>query len=170
MKNFLIMSILLALVTWSLIECLSPQLGLSGVNLGYIILFNLGSFILVDLMKLKFSQLIGDIPGETIPTNELIQPIVCTDTQKLLKKGVRYAAHNESVINVEDRINVVKLVDAGMLPGFFDIGMDLQINGGFVNKRRRQSSVGIEAMQASVEQNQENICEGHKTKRSEFNH
>jgi hypothetical protein len=97
-------------------------------------------------MKLKFRQLIGDSRAEIIPTNELIQSIVCTDTQKLLKKGVRYAAHNESVINVEDRINVVKLVDAGMLPGFFDIGMDLQINGGFVNKRRRQSSVGIEAM------------------------
>ena len=48
-------------------------------------------------------------------------------------------------------MNVVKVVDAGMLPGFFDIGTNLQINGGFVNKRRQQSSVGIEAMQASVE-------------------
>jgi hypothetical protein len=148
---YLIASILLTLVTGGLIACLSPQLGLSGVNLGYIILFNLGSFILVDLMKLKFRQIIGDSPGEIIPTDELIQPIARTDAQKLLKKGIRYSVHNESVMNVEDRTHVVEVVDAGMFPDFFNIGTDLQINGGFVNKKRRQSSVGIEAMRASVE-------------------
>jgi len=149
--SFLITSILLALVTGGLIACLSPELGLSGVNLGYSILFNLGSLILVDLMKLKFRQIIGDSPGEIIPTDELIQPIARTDAQKLLKKGVRYSVHNESVMNVEDRTHVVEVVDAGMFPGFFVIGTDLQINGGFVNKKHRQSSVGIEAMRASVE-------------------
>lgn len=102
-------------------------------------------------MKLKFCQVIGDSPGEIIPTDELIQPIVRTGAQKLLKKGMHYSVHNESVINVEDRTHVVKVVDAVMLPGFFDIGTDLQINGGLVNKRHWQSSVGIEAMQASVE-------------------
>jgi hypothetical protein len=102
-------------------------------------------------MKLKFRQIIGDSPGEIIPTDELIQPIARTDAQKLLKKGIRYSVHNESVMNVEDRTHVVEVVDAGMFPDFFDIGTDLQINGGFVNKKRRQSSVGIEAMRASVE-------------------
>lgn len=136
---YLIMSILFTLVIGGLIACLDPQLGLTGKNLGFIVLFNVVTFIVVDLLKIKFRELIGESPGEIIASDDLIQPPDRTDAQKQMKKNLRYAVHRDSIVSPEDRKPAVEVKGKpAWYAGFFHLGLDLDINGGFVSKNRRK--------------------------------
>ena len=131
---YLVLSVGLTLVAGGLIACLVKTLGLHGNNLVYIVLFNLGSFLVVDLLKIKFRQMIGEEPGDIIPSDDLIEPPARTEAQKHVNKGMRYVVHNEAVLDVEDRHHVVEVNSKSSLAGFFDLNTDLTINEGFVNK------------------------------------
>lgn len=98
------------------------------MDIGWIVLFNVASFILVDVVKGKFRKLIGESPGDITATDDLLEPSVCTEAQKTLKKNVRYYVHKESILDVEDRNHVVLLTSNSALPGIFDLGGELHIN------------------------------------------
>lgn len=142
---YLIISIILTLVGGGLIATLVPSLGLHGNNLGYILLFNVASFIVVDIMKIHFRKMIGEAPGEVITSDDLIEPAVRTDAEKTIEKGMRYNVHRESILDVEDRQRVVEVRKRDSLAGFFDLKADISINGGFINKgaAMRTSMVGV---------------------------
>lgn len=134
---YLIISVVFTLVLGVVIACLLPSLGLHVVNLGYISIFNFAAFVVVDLLKIKVRELIGEAPGEIIQSDELIQPPVRTEAQKHLKKSLRYVVHNENVLDVDDRHHIVEVERRtwrSTLAGCFDLGTNLTLNGGFVNK------------------------------------
>ncbi len=134
---YLIISVLLTLVLGGCIVCLLSSFGLHIVNLGYIAIFNLGAFVVVDVMKIKIRELIGEAPGEIIQGDDLIQPPVRTEAQKNLRKSLRYVVHNDNVLDKDDRHHVVEVESRTWktsLAGFFDLGTNLNLNGGFVNQ------------------------------------
>ncbi len=59
--------------------CFNFKRGLPGADIGWIILFNAGAFLLVDLMTNEDSSpqddLIGEEPGDVILTDDLLKPI-----------------------------------------------------------------------------------------------
>jgi len=140
---YLLISVLLTLVAGGLIVCLADTFGLHGSNLGYIALFNLGSFLVVDLLKIKFREMIGEAPGDIIASDDLIEPPARTDAQKNIDKGMRYVVHNESVLDTVDRRHVVEVRSRSSLAGFFDLGTDININNGFVNKAGMRASLAV---------------------------
>jgi hypothetical protein len=135
---YLLGSILITLLAGGLIACLALKMAL--MDVGWIVLFNVASFILVDIVKVEFRKLIGENPGDIIATDDLLEPPVRTEAQKTLKKNVRYSVHRESILNVEDRNHVILVASTSLLPGIFDFGGELQINGGFVGKRTKMLS------------------------------
>lgn len=135
---YLLGSILITLLVGGLIACLALKLPL--MDVGWIVLFNVASFIVVDIVKVEFRKLIGERPGDIIATDDLLEPPVRTEAQKTLKKNVRYSIHKESILDVEDRNHVVLVTSNSVLPGIFDLGGELHINGGFVGKRSRMFS------------------------------
>lgn len=137
----LILSVAITLVGGGLLACLYPTMGLRGDNLGYILAFNAGSFIVVDLFKVGFRKLIGEDPGDTIDSDDLIEPTPKTEVQKTVEKDMRYVVHRQSVVNPEDRQHVVEVKKADAL-NFFNMGTELNVNDGFVNRRMRTSVVG----------------------------
>merc|ERR1712216_26079 len=128
-----------------LFATLYPSYGLHGDNLGWILLFNVASFLVVDIIKIGFRKMIGEEPGDIIESDDLIEPPVRTDAEKTIKKGLRYNVHRESVLDVADRQRVVEVKERDAFEGFFDLGTDITINGGFVNKgaAMRTSIVGV---------------------------
>ena len=132
---YLMGSVGITLVAGGLIACLVKTFGLHGDNLGLILIFNLGSFIIVDILKIQFRKMIGEEPGDIIASDELIEPTARTDAQKNVDKGLRYNVHKECVLPEEDRYPIVEVKARDSFQGFFDLKTDLDINGGFVNKR-----------------------------------
>lgn len=113
-------------------------------NVLWIVLFNFGALLILDLLKIYFLACIGESPGEIIETDELIdaKPVLeKTETEKHLEKQMRYVVHNESVLPPEDRQHVVqvrKKTTSG-LDAFFDLSPPV-ITDGYVNRSltRRQ--------------------------------
>ena len=133
---YLILSVLLTIIVGGLIACLVDSIGLHVSNLGWAVLFNVGAFIVVDLLKIKFREMIGEAPGDVIVGDGLIEPPTTrTEAEKNVTKGLRYAVHNESVMDPEDRQHVVSVRSKSMLPAFFDLGTDININDGFIDRR-----------------------------------
>lgn len=144
---YLIFSVFLTIVFGALLATLLPGLGLSGNNLGWIIIYNVASFIVVDIMKIQFREMIGESPGAIIKTDDLIEPAVRTDTQKKVVKDLRYVVHEECELSEQDRGRVVEVKNKSSLAGFFDMNTDLAINGGFVKKNVGLSVTGSNAIQ-----------------------
>jgi len=107
----------------------------AGSNIGWIILFNVASFLVVDLMKLQFRKMIGEEPGDVIVSDELIQPKTRTDAQKMAAKGERYRTHRQSIVSVADREHVVLVKSRSVLPGFFSMGGETLMDNGIANFR-----------------------------------
>ncbi|KAL7456360.1 hypothetical protein ACHAWC_007900 [Mediolabrus comicus] len=129
---YLVVSVFLTLVLGGLLACLLPTFGLHGANLGFIILFNVGSFILVDLLKIQFRKMIGEEPGEVIANDELIQPKTRNETQKTVEKGERYRVHRRSIIGQSDRSHVVEVKQKSGLPNFFSLGGETLMDHGYL--------------------------------------
>jgi H+-transporting ATPase len=110
----------------------------SGSNIGWVILFNVGAFLVMDVLKIQFRKMIGEEPGEVIANDELIQPKARNDAQKTVEKGERYRVHRASIVGQSDRSHVVEVRQktASGLPAFFNLGGDLLLNQGIVNSRR----------------------------------
>lgn len=142
---YLILSVGLTLVIGGLIACLTKRFGLHGENLGYIIIFNIGAFIVVDFLKIRFRKMIGEEPGEIIASDELIEPTKRTEAEKKVKKDVRYIAHKEAVVDPDEYGRVVEVVDKNLMVNFFDLGTGINLNDGFINTRtgHRASLIGL---------------------------
>mmetsp|Transcript_9006 Transcript_9006/g.19166 ORF Transcript_9006/g.19166 Transcript_9006/m.19166 type:complete len:969 (+) Transcript_9006:380-3286(+) len=140
---YLVLSVLLTLIVGGLIAAFVADLSLSGQNLGYIALFNVASFIVVDLIKIEFRKVIGQEEGEVIENDELFEPAPLSETQKSVRKGLRYAVHSVSIMPPEDRHHVVEIRkrSKSSMAGFFDLGTDLAMNGGFVRKNGDRSTL-----------------------------
>ena len=115
-----------------------PMWQVSGSNIGWVILFNVGAFLVMDVLKIQFRKMIGEEPGEVIANDDLIQPKARNDAQKTVEKGERYRIHRASIVGQSDLEHVVEVRQktASGLPGFFNLGGDLLLNQGIVNSRR----------------------------------
>jgi H+-transporting ATPase len=108
-----------------IIAMFSADFWLAGENVGWVLLFNVASLIVVDILKVQFRYFINEEPGETIDTDELRKAPKRTETEKKVKKDMRYVVHNESIMPKEDREHVVEVRrkrSRSSLAGFFDIG------------------------------------------------
>jgi H+-transporting ATPase len=100
---------------------------LSHENLGYIWLFNIVTFILVDIGKVQFRKLIGDSPGEIIESDELVVANEAkTEIEQFQEKQKRYQVHNESTLDLSDMEHIV---DSNRCSFLFAAG---DITNGFV--------------------------------------
>ncbi|KAL7541478.1 hypothetical protein ACHAXR_010955 [Thalassiosira sp. AJA248-18] len=145
---YLMLSVLLTIVAGGLIACNVESIGLHSTNLGYIGIFNLASFLVIDLLKVKFREMIGEEPGDVIASDHLILPTASTEKQKNVNKSLRYVVHNESVLDAKDREHLVEVKERISLGGFFGLGTDLNPNEGFVNKKAglRRSLNGLDSI------------------------
>lgn len=141
---YLVGSVLITILIGGLISCLIMHMQIK--DIGWVVLFNVASFIVVDIGKIEFRKLIGERPGDIIDTDDLIEPRVCTEAQQTLRKQIRYSVHNESILNVEDRNHVVLVKTNSKLPDIFNLRGDMHINGGFVNTKTRMASLGVSDM------------------------
>jgi hypothetical protein len=124
----LMLSVSATIIVGALIACFALNLSVS--NLGYIVAFNIGTFIIVDVFKIHFRKMIGEAPGEIIATDELIEPPARTEAAKKVEKDLRYVVHQEAVMEPSDLGHVIEVTTTGR---FFDLGAS--IGTGFVNKR-----------------------------------
>lgn len=129
---YLVGSVFLTLVLGGLLACLLPTFGLHGANLGFIILFNVGTFIVVDVLKIQFRKMIGEEPGDVIANDELLTPKTRTETQKTAAKGQRYRCHRASIVGELDRSHVVEVKTKSYLPNFFSLGGDTLMEHGYI--------------------------------------
>jgi len=148
---WLILSVFLTLVLGALLATLLKTLGLHGANLGYIIAFNVGSFIVVDLLKIRFRAMVGESPGDIIESDDLIEPPADrTEVQKQVQKGMREVVQKECVQAPEDRDRVVEINERGSMRAFFGLNTDLNLNGGFVNQNQGlRTSMAVRPMQGN---------------------
>ncbi|KAL3917900.1 MAG: hypothetical protein SGILL_004495 [Bacillariaceae sp.] len=97
---------------------------LSGLNLLWIWLFNIGSFVIVDIGKVHFRAMIGEAPGEIIESDELVAvPKKENDVEKFQAKQQRYNVHRESALDPADLEHCVKI---GGRTSIFDVRGSLQ--------------------------------------------
>jgi hypothetical protein len=83
---------------------------LSGWNLLWIWLFNIGSFVIADLGKIHFRGMIGDAPGEIIESDELVSVAEKkSDVEKFQAKQSRYGVHRDSVLDAADLQHPVRV-------------------------------------------------------------
>ena len=147
---WLILSVFLTLVLGALLATLLNRFGLHGANLGYIIAFNIGSFIIVDLLKIRFREMVGESPGDIIESDDLIEPPARTEVQKQVEKGMREVVQKECVQAPEDRDRVVEVNERGSMRAFFGLNTDLNLNGGFVNQNQGlRTSMAVRPMQGN---------------------
>ena len=80
-------------------------------DIAWIVLFNVGSLTVTDVLKIWFRKIIDDEAGETIDSDELLQPPEKppTETEKHMAKRMRYAVHNDSMLPPSDRHHIVQI-------------------------------------------------------------
>ena len=132
---YLVGSVVLTVIIGGLLSGLLQMWTVPGADIGWIIIFNVGAFLLVDLMKIQFRKMIGEEPGEVIANDELLEPTSRTETQKTVEKGERYRTHVESIVSVADRSHCVEVKSKSVLPGFFSLGGETLMDNGYVNVR-----------------------------------
>jgi H+-transporting ATPase len=140
----LFLSVLVTCVGSALIAIFVSDLSLT--NMGYIILYNVVVFVVVDLLKVEFRKLIGESPGEIIETDDLIQPKKDqTETAKFMDKQMRYHVHRESTMNPADLQHVVQIEDQREKYINFFLGVDNStfMDGYIAQSHRRLSSSAI---------------------------
>ena len=74
----------------------------SGMSILWIWVFNICSFILVDVGKIYFRRMIGDAPGEIIASDELVEVKPKNEVEIHEEKKQRYEVHRESVMDPAD--------------------------------------------------------------------
>jgi H+-transporting ATPase len=113
---FLVASVLATALIGSLVAGLAQDL--PGSNVGWIWLFNICAFILVDLVKVWFKGVINDSPGDVIEGDGLmaVEKDV-SEVKKQMEKKKRYVVHEECVVPLEHRYHTVRVVDKEK--GFF---------------------------------------------------
>ena len=120
----LALSVLLTCILGGLIACYSSKLSTQGM--GYIVLFNLATFVVVDILKVPFRKMIGEDPGEPIENDNLIEIPSKTrekqpsELQQFLAKQMRYQVHRESQMQPGDTSSSYAVVsNNAFLDGFW---------------------------------------------------
>jgi H+-transporting ATPase len=123
---WLVLSVLLTCIGCSFIAVYFSHL--SGENLAWVWIFNIGTFIIVDIGKVQFRNLIGDAPGDVIESDELVAVDEAkSEVQQFQEKQKRYEVHRSSVLAPSDLDHVY---DSGRSSIFDVTGVD--ISDGFV--------------------------------------
>ena len=116
-----------------------------GSNIGWIWLFNIVAFLLVDMSKVWFKSVLHDAPGEMIMGDGLIDVEEGqTDVKKNLEKKRRYGVHVASILDPEDRCHQVTVVQKkrSVLSSIFGGLAHLHIsNYGFIRKHPQYDPV-----------------------------
>jgi hypothetical protein len=147
----LVVSVIGTCIIGIIIAMFSASYTLSGENVGWIVVFNVASLIVVDILKIQFRYLIHEEPGETIDTDELLKAPTRTETEKKVQKDMRYVVHTESIVPAEDRTHVVEVRrkrSRSSLAGFFDIGTEYILNDGFI--QRPGDRMGLRSSLATI--------------------
>jgi H+-transporting ATPase len=85
---------------------------LSWANAGFIWLFNIVTFIIVDIGKVGFRNMINDAPGDIIENDDLITVDENkTEVERFQEKQARYNVHRESALDPADFERCVEIVD-----------------------------------------------------------
>ena len=131
-------SVGLTCILGGLLAAFLPMWEVAGSNIGWIILFNIAIFLVVDVLKIQFRKLIGEEPGEVILSDELIQPKTRTETQKTMEKGSRYRVHRASIVGVSDRQHEVEIKQKSNWRGFWDMGLGAEAftGHGFISPKK----------------------------------
>jgi len=86
--------------------------GLNVVDVGWIWVWNIAIFIVVDAGKVCFRNFIGDAPGDTIDSDTLLPPPAPkTEDQLQQEKHERLAAHKQSSLAPSDTAHNVEVTD-----------------------------------------------------------
>jgi ABC-type bacteriocin/lantibiotic exporter with double-glycine peptidase domain len=141
----LIISVLVTCIIGAVIAVFASDLKAS--NLGYIIAYNIGIFIFVDICKVQFRKLINEDPGEPILTDDLIDVKAKSETEKFAEKQQRYRVHQEASLRKDDIEHQVRIRQDSIFSGFWG---DVQLSDGFVNqsygRQRALSSLSSAAL------------------------
>ena len=138
---YLVGSVFSTIILGGLLAGLLQMWTVPGADIGWIILFNVAAFLVVDLAKILFRKMIGEEPGDVIASDELLTPKTRTETQKTVQKGERYRTHRASIVRESDRCHCVEVKSKSGLPGFFSLGGDTLMDNGFVSVRRGFAAV-----------------------------
>jgi H+-transporting ATPase len=117
-----------------------------GSNIGWIWLYNVVALFFVDFFKIKFRELIGDPPGDTIDSDEPIEIVEMTEEKKFEEKKLRYAIHTESALPAHELTHSIEIItnDKNDMIGMFVSQLGelnrMRISDGFVQKQRRTRS------------------------------
>jgi H+-transporting ATPase len=131
----LFLSVLLTCVVGALIAVFSKKL--SPANMGYIILYNIGVFIVADVLKVWFRDIINDKPGEIIESDELIKvEEPKSETVKHMEKQMRYIVHRESVLQPSDVAHQIEMREETLVSKIFTDRRGSALSDGFVDKQR----------------------------------
>lgn len=137
---YLILSVLGTCVIGGLIAVYTSDL--STEAMGYIVLFNLGAFVLVDVLKVPFCHLIHEDAGSQIVSDALIDPSTTVDneseTKKCVQKQLRYQVHKEARMDSEELDHPIEVGRFGMLDNFF-LGGPLHTDGRLARKLHGRS-------------------------------
>lgn len=134
----LMASVILTCIIGALIAVFASDLKVS--NMGYIIAYNVGIFIIVDIIKVQFRKLINEDPGDPIYTDDLIEVEIKTETIKYSEKQRRYRVHKEASLTKDEVDHQVRIRQDSIFSGFFG---DIPLSDGFLNQsygRRRAFS------------------------------
>lgn len=127
----LVVSVLTTCIIGAIIAIFSSELSVD--SMGYIVLYNLGAFFLVDLLKVPFRSLINEDPGEMINSDDLISPEMTNETTQYVKKQLRYEIHKEAS-QTPYETHHVRIRTQSVLDGFM-LG-DRQISSGILAKKQ----------------------------------
>jgi H+-transporting ATPase len=122
---------------------------LSPVNMGIIVGVNFAMLFFVDALKMWFRQLIDDVPGDVIETDELIPvDVKKSETEKVLEKKQRYQVHRASVMSKEDMEHKVEIVETKGWKRWFTLmhPSNLPMYSGFIDKRKPFSTAASGSM------------------------
>jgi len=113
---YLILSVLITCIVGAVIAAFASDL--SAQNVGYIVAFNVGTFFLVDFLKVYFRRLMHE-STETIKNDDLIPPAPKTEPEKFVEKSLRYAVHRASVLSSSDMDHHSWIQDPNAVSRFF---------------------------------------------------
>ena len=126
---------------------------LSVRNMGWVLLYNVGALVVVDVCKIFFRKTIHDEPGDVIENDDLLVPTKKSDAAQSMEKKLRYVSHRASLLNPEDREHVIVVRDTkydnGLVSAFFSELRPMDITDGFVN-RRHERQISLASLSSST--------------------
>jgi len=122
-SNYLLISVSIFIALGCFLAAFVPWFGtgVSGPNIIYIILWNIAVFVVLDIGKVTFRNIIGDSAGEIIESDALIEPVKKiedpNEIEKTMKKKIRYETHKQSHVAERDRQISYEILDTTTFVG-----------------------------------------------------